>query len=374
MSRTPTLTILLLDARRSVRADFNGAAGGEPLRLDEMPRETAVADLLRAGSRPAARVLVLNEALWSQTVSLPRLQVERLSPRETSDALAYEVEPFSNLPPTLSATGFRRAGEAKGQLQFWVVQSPRDEIAGLRDTVRRAGGRLLGLSHPAGLGSSDAAGDLRATLAAWARAVARGPEQLPLITPPPVAPPVSRQTLAGLVLTSAMLALCAVHGLWTRADRNGLRKEAEALRAAAAEVGGLEGRNTALRREVEALRKAEQERVEAAVQFAQRRQALPRLLAAFAGETPTNLVIQQMQSEGAWRLRVAGLGLTPAAVDGLAASLRVRLVDSGWQLEAPEKSAQGLFDNGGPWRFAVRIALTNAPAAVPAPVVRMEGD
>jgi hypothetical protein len=106
---------------------------------------------LALGGRLHSTVWVLCEDFWAQSLTLPRAQTAGLSSQEVAQALQFEVEPFSGLTPGESALGYRATPRDDGADQFWVVACAREELAMIGGLVRRAGGRLQGVSHPAGL-------------------------------------------------------------------------------------------------------------------------------------------------------------------------------------------------------------------------------
>ena len=157
MKKHATSTVIVALAARVVRADFAGAPNAAAARIWQAPRKPgsglpeAVRQALALGGWAGARVWVLAEDFWAQSLSLPTAQTDRLAPQELADALAFEVEPFSNLPPGETVVGVRGGKPENGSTPFWVVEGARTELVALQEIVARAGGQFGGASHPGGL-------------------------------------------------------------------------------------------------------------------------------------------------------------------------------------------------------------------------------
>jgi len=187
MPRPPTLTLLLIDRDLLVRADF---AGIEPAGLWPQKRPAVdefgllVEAAVNLGPRPARKIWVLSSDLWTQTLSVPLVKVDRLTDSDLAQALAFEVEELSGVPGLESVLAPVRMVDEGGQRTFWISQAPLEQLHQAEDAVQRAGGRLVGLCHPAGLPSSLAvAGD-----AAWQR-VELWPDAVVLLHGEPGKPP-----------------------------------------------------------------------------------------------------------------------------------------------------------------------------------------
>ena len=113
MQKRASTTAIAVLAGRVVRADFDGAPNAAAARFWQAPRKPgaglpeSVRQALALGGLAGGRVWVLAEDFWAQSLSLPTAQTDRLAPQELADALAFEVEPFSNLPPGETAVGVR---------------------------------------------------------------------------------------------------------------------------------------------------------------------------------------------------------------------------------------------------------------------------
>jgi hypothetical protein len=91
-----------------------------------------------------------------------------------------------------------------------------------------------------------------------------------------------------------------------------------------------------------------------------RRRALPSLLRALAQARPRDVVIQELRDEGRWSLLVSGIGMSAGVVDELTLGLTRQLRGTGWTVHPMQKVALGVFDNAGPWRFTLQVAMADS--------------
>jgi hypothetical protein len=155
MASRSSNTILLITRDRLARADFDksGVLG----ELHEQPAPTMddfpslVEAALRLSATRPARVWVLTTEVWTQTLSLPEETVAGLGPEDLGRAVAFEAEPLSGVSAADSVVGWVEQGRAEGQRRLWLVQIPMALPDQVEYIVRQAGGRLMGLTHPAGL-------------------------------------------------------------------------------------------------------------------------------------------------------------------------------------------------------------------------------
>lgn len=455
MKKRVQATVVVVLAGRVARADFDGAPDGMPARIWQAPRKPgaglpeSVRLALAMGGLSGARTWVLAEDFWAQSLALPTAQTDRLAPQELADALAFEVEPFSNLPPGETAVGVRSGKPADGATPHWVVECPRADLAAIQEIAARAGSRLAGASHPGGLplplGEAHAAqpwqrvekwqsgwlavtGDgrgavsvqsfavsrlgetlagwtgaaerlaaeagawknlpaeerfrcslalddeagLRRWLAAWFRCLNGTVEKPALLSAPSLPTPLDCYIKVGALAAGAALVLCLLHAAVAGFIRDRAARQAEALRESIGQIEQVERENSALQGEINALRNKRREYEEAAALLARQRQAFPLLLRSLAAGHAPDIVLRELRREGDGRLRIAGLGLTPDAVDVWAGQLSENLRSGGWMVAPAGKSAQGVLDDSGPWHFILRATQTDmadaaGTAAPPAP-------
>ena len=442
MKKHAPSTLIVALAARVVRADFDGAPNAAAARFWQAPRKPgaglpeSVRQALALGGLAGGRVWVLAEDFWAQSLSLPTAQTDRLAPQELADALAFEVEPFSNLPPGETVVGVRAGKPADGTTPYWVVECARFELAALQETVARAGGRLAGASHPGGLplplGETHAAqpwrrvekwqggwiattGDgrggasvlslatsqvgatlsdwtgaaeclapeagawkhllaegrfrcalalddeaaLRGWLAAWARCLDGGADRPALLAAPALPTPFARYVKVGAVAAAATLALCLLHAAAAHFLHGRAARKVDALRESVARIERVERENAASQKEIADLRNKRREYREAAELLARQRLAFPLLLRSLAETRPPDVVVRELRREGDGLVRLAGLGMTPDAVDEWAERLSEALRPGGWVVAPAGKTAQGLLDDAGPWHFILRATQTD---------------
>ena len=442
MKKQSPSTLIVALAARVVRADFDGAPNAAAARIEQAPRKPgaglpeAVRQALALGGLAGARVWVLAEDFWAQSLSLPTAQTDRLAPQELADALAFEVEPFSNLPPGETVVGVRGGKPADGSTPFWVVECARAEWAALQEIVARAGGRLVGASHPGGLplplGDAHAAqpwrrvenwqsgwlaatGDgrggvavqslatsqlgetladwtgateglapeagawkhlpvagrircalaldddvaLRRWLAAWRRCFDGATDRPALLSAPALPAPFARCVKVGAVAAAATLALCLLHAAAAHVVHARAARHVDALRESVARIERAERENSARRQEIEDLRNTKREYQAAAELLARQRQAFPLLLRSLATVCAPDVVVRELRRESDGCIRIAGLGMTPPAVDDWAERLGEALRPGGWGVAPTEKTAQGILDDAGPWHFVLRATQTD---------------
>lgn len=150
--RTP-LTILLITADRLIRADVRGAdcrvAEQRRPAVDDLP--SLVEAALRLGGGRARRVLLLTTEVWTQTLPLPAGAAAGMGDEEVAQALAFESEPFSGISAFDSLGACLPLPRGAEEPQFWFTQVPASVREQLDYVVGEAGGKLVGIAHPAGL-------------------------------------------------------------------------------------------------------------------------------------------------------------------------------------------------------------------------------
>src|SRR5437763_1046921 len=155
MARNAT-TIILLTRNELVRADF--ARGGRTLSglwrqpRPDLPDLTSVIEsaLLQAPG-VGRRVWLLSTDLWTQTLTLPGLKMAGLNAEQQASALNFEAEGMSGQPAFDSVVGYTTQPAEGQETGYWLVQSPSSTLPQIEEAIERAGGRLAGVAHPAGL-------------------------------------------------------------------------------------------------------------------------------------------------------------------------------------------------------------------------------
>ncbi|TVP99683.1 MAG: hypothetical protein EA381_09335 [Planctomycetaceae bacterium] len=154
MFRRQSSTILLLTAERIVRADFSG---GRLTVLRQQPRPDAddlamlVDSALRLGGKCRRTVWVLTTDVWVQAVPLESGATRGVSATELTQALAFEAESLSGIGAFESVLAHRSLESDGFHRHFWVVQMPLWQLEQVDEAIGEHGGRLGGITHPAGL-------------------------------------------------------------------------------------------------------------------------------------------------------------------------------------------------------------------------------
>ncbi len=78
------------------------------------------------------------------------------------------------------------------------------------------------------------------------------------------------------------------------------------------------------------------------------------LLKMLAEGSPEDLLAESINMQGN-QVVVTGVSLKANLSNQLAQHLETALAELGWKVHPPTKTAMGLFDNGGPWSFAMQI-------------------
>lgn len=172
-----SLTIVLLTADRIVRADFAGKA---KLKLRGLWSEASVdADVVAAvesamwmGPNKVDRVFLLAAELWTQTLTLPVRALAGLDEEQIAHALAYEAETASGISAADSAVGFHDEGATGTERRYRLCQTSAYELNRIEEAVRRRGGRLMGVTHPAGIAGPAAVENPATRIELWPSQIA----------------------------------------------------------------------------------------------------------------------------------------------------------------------------------------------------------
>lgn len=151
-------TLLLITSDRIVRADFRGrsprlvACWEQARGADESPI-TLVEMALALGPRRVRGVWLLTTDATTSVLSISHDMLAGTSPEDLSQLLAFEAEAITGqaaFETSLSHVALPSKGH-DAEPQFWITQVPNSWQSAAEDAVRRRGGRLLGIAHPAGV-------------------------------------------------------------------------------------------------------------------------------------------------------------------------------------------------------------------------------
>ena len=157
----PATTLILIKSGALARADFSAGAAPQMLHFWHAARPAGVQLFNEVESvlsqRPCGgKVWILCEDLSTQTVSLPASAVAGLNNAQVARALCFEAEPLSGIPAIEAASAFQPltndlAQRDASQRAFWVTVIESPILERIQAAVKRAGGRLAGMVHPAGV-------------------------------------------------------------------------------------------------------------------------------------------------------------------------------------------------------------------------------
>ena len=216
---------------------------------------------------------------------------------------------------------------------------------------------------------------LRRWLEAWARCLDGRTEKPAVLSAPSLPPPFDRYVKAGLAAAGAVLVACLVHAGAVHLIHGRLAAKLDVVRQSVGQIEQVEGENSTARQEIVALRQKQREYKESAELLERQRQAFPLLLRSLAAEHSPDVVVRELRQEGAGRIHIAGLGMTSGGVDDWVGRLSTALQNGGWVVEMAGKSAQGVFDDAGPWHFVAKARQAdwaNATAAAAGPAAEEE--
>ena len=157
MSR-PATTLLTITFDFLARADVS--AQGQVLKVWRQPRrsDSSLGDLVETAIKLAPglgrNVWILCEDLWTQVLALPGNAVAGLNDDDLARAFSFESEPLSGITAVNAVLGFARAEQTDDLQAFRITATDLETRAQMQQAVRRHGGKLAGLVHPAGVAAS----------------------------------------------------------------------------------------------------------------------------------------------------------------------------------------------------------------------------
>jgi len=157
----PATTLILIKSGALARADFSAGAAPQMLHFWHAARPAGVqlfneVESILSQKACGGKVWILCEDLSTQTVSLPASAVAGLENAQVARALCFEAEPLSGIPAIEAAAAFQPltndlAQRDASQRAFWVTVIESPILERIQAAVKRAGGRLAGMVHPAGV-------------------------------------------------------------------------------------------------------------------------------------------------------------------------------------------------------------------------------
>lgn len=374
MSKKGSLTILVVLADQLLRADLDrGTVTPLIYRTARAADDDFGADVkaaIAAGKGSVSRVLILSEECWRQTIRLATAQVHGLNEEEIAQALQFEAEPFSNMAPQESMAGYVEISAGIGGKSFFMVEMPNSAVVAAQAEVRKAGGRLIGITHPA-LAEADRSNtearlpdfddehSLQTWLLLWAGSIEGERDSVALIVPPPIVASTQKLVAFGVVLWILATLICFGISSVVKKQNFSLKNKLATLKAVDAQIAQGERDCSAISANIEELKQKKQAHEEAFSLIQNRRKALLEMLRTLAEERPENLVIQSIQDDGGWSMQIAGLAVTTDAPDHLMAKMSELLADRGWNIQPQLKQVQGGYGDGGAWKFVIKADLAD---------------
>lgn len=153
MSKT---TLLFISRDRVVRANFKGGSS-QPVSVVQRARpetddpQTLVSTVCSQDSPRLGRVFVLSTDFWVNTIDIPAVIIGGMSQAELPKLLTYEAEPLSGIPAFDAAAAVVPLGEFGENRRFWLTEATGTAREEFDEAIRRSGGTLAGLCHPAGV-------------------------------------------------------------------------------------------------------------------------------------------------------------------------------------------------------------------------------
>lgn len=321
--------------------------GCSPRRLPRTSGDTtrALDEILRT-LKKRTKLLVLNGDAWCQALVIPSERTLGLDEHSLAGVLAYEAETYSGQRADTSLCLCR----ALGGERYQVAQFLREEVTHLLQSCQEAGVVLIGVSHPAFLGSApDSPSALQA-------AVETLGDRLPLVQPPP--PPARPRTLAlrALLCAGLALAICLVIETLAAAHRDNLKERLEAVERARGECTALSTRAANAQRETQQLQVRMEDEINSTLRQLRARKGFARILEALAATRPEGGLIQSISSEADYTLAVEGLTLTANDAELFLKKLGEALKPNGFGVVTLSLTSTNLGAGGSPWRFCCRIA------------------
>ena len=153
--RRPSLTLLIHTESMSVRADFSGnrlvgiyQPDTSEISISDSLLGSVESILKLSTSRPARKIFLVSTEVWTQVVSLPRVNSELLSGEELNQSLRFEAESFSGIEALQSELDFVETKGNDQQRNFLVCQLPTATLASLEKLLESHSCTLVGASSP----------------------------------------------------------------------------------------------------------------------------------------------------------------------------------------------------------------------------------
>ncbi|MCH2127377.1 MAG: hypothetical protein MK165_21480 [Pirellulaceae bacterium] len=194
-------------------------------------------------------------------------------------------------------------------------------------------------------------------LAHWAAAAVGADYRFPIIVPTKKVASKEKRTKTSLAIAVGLLAICIGHYFFQQQSAGKLAAELEPLQDRTTQKQNLDAElrtittaTTALASEAADLA-TEQEELGSLTRWKGRFSAL---LASLARQRDDDFVINKItpSNDG---LAISGTTLEIQTATRLAKALQPELLTEGWSVEAPTQEGANTLENGGPWKFTLRL-------------------
>jgi hypothetical protein len=254
---------------------------------------------------------------------------------------------------------------------FAAADAWRSESGASRATVLLADGEIPVDAAPDECASLADEELLRPWLAGWNRALAEKSPKVPVVGA--AVRPLTKQqrtAIAG-ILGVVALGVCYAHTQYVASETAELAVKQARLAAPGQELAQIKQQITKLeadqKKALEESQKLEAEVRHVEEVFDAHRRRLADLLRRLADDSSHDWVLQKIEGTGA-EIKLTGTTMHPEHISLLAEGMSTDLARHGWTVEPPMQTARNLADDGGPWKFELRLRdLNSLQPAAPTP-------
>lgn len=344
-----THTVLGVFARLVLRADLTDGEWTirSAVRATGTSENEGFGAALGLGVGSGSRVWMVSDEWFSQTIHLNPAQIAGLNEDQLTRALAFEAEPYSGIPLTSAALGFRRTGEGA----FDVIVMPSE----VRDRLAALAGEGF-----AGIACAPAPPEADDQREAWLRRCVRSLEEkeVAMVGAQKPAPSPGRFRKAAVMMEIAALIALGIAWWSIRSETRSLKTIHDEFSTVARELTGTRQQVQSGALEVEKLQKE----LKTTTDTNARRLALPLLLQGLAAQRMDEVVVRRIESNGPSSSEITGVSLTSDAVDELGIAMKESLRAAGWMVYPGHKKSMKRLPNGGPWEFSISVVHAEAAA------------
>lgn len=353
------MIIIAVQSNLIARLDTPDAADALPLTFPRHNRSVpdAIAFALKQKkTKFGAKVLVVSDEFFAQTVRLQSQQIMGLGEAELKSVLAFEVEPFSSIPVADALTAFSEKSSANGFVTYNVLQLAKHDARKIAKTVTAHRARLFGIAHTDTRFDTADKRHIQSELIAIENAAVETPPGIPLIVYGHENRARNLLIAVGAALTLVALSVCGYLYFDQRDELATLKATYEDLRSQQELNRGLKKSVDDLRKKIAALEKTADAPTDSATRT-KIAKAWPVLFDALSASFADAAVIRTVTECAQYDIRVEAYAATNEGAEATMAKLAELTADAGWHI-IPERiaSVSGM-PTRGPWRFTFRAML-----------------